>query len=665
MTAWSDRILQEFPADLSRFWIALDPDDLLLDDRILHRLRERGFEVLLFEDSIAFRTEYEENWRSAWDQGRQGPAKALILQLHGTNEKILPRDYLQRGRKVSLNLAKLFSGLSYNVVRELNPEDRETLFSACRKHRRQTLGENATRDFVLSSIFHTEPHNLTWPEGFWRHLLQLHSRGMRLPDSLANYLAARLQGTPARGLPVAKLLTSRSAMLRLLQEAWEQYLTRHQKQSDSVAGNADPMLEAQLHELIPFDHPELSFAFGRLFAEGSLEPVRMAKPPDALPDSLKPGILQNSGQVRPLVLEGIKSLAEDIPSADAPFSAWMKFAQRLGETVFRFHSLGISELQSIQQQVQRLQHDADEHFGIWLGRHFADLASLPIARGPVILNQVPRYLALHRDKARTALLVFDGLAIDQWIQIREYLAKHLSGFHADEKVCFAWLPSLTSVSRQAVFSGQKPREFRDSIAHTSREHLLWRRFWQEQGLQASQVFYQKSLQQNQQLTQLEEKVARPEVQVAGLVIDMVDKMVHGARLGKRGLVGQIRNWCETGFVEQLLQLLARCGYQIYLTSDHGNLDAEGIGRPGEGQVPEAKGERVRIYRNELLARSLLEEMETTRLPPSGLPDDYLPVYAKVRGAFVPRGEQLVAHGGPSVEELLVPFVEISIAGDST
>jgi hypothetical protein len=38
--------LQEFPADLSRFWIACDPDDLLLDERVLHDLRERGFEVL-------------------------------------------------------------------------------------------------------------------------------------------------------------------------------------------------------------------------------------------------------------------------------------------------------------------------------------------------------------------------------------------------------------------------------------------------------------------------------------------------------------------------------------------------------------------------------------------------------------------------------------------
>jgi hypothetical protein len=72
MSAWIARILQEFPAELSRIWVACDPDNLLLDERILHSLRERGFEVLPFEDSIAFRTEYEERYRAAWDRGEKG-----------------------------------------------------------------------------------------------------------------------------------------------------------------------------------------------------------------------------------------------------------------------------------------------------------------------------------------------------------------------------------------------------------------------------------------------------------------------------------------------------------------------------------------------------------------------------------------------------------------
>ena len=102
MTSWMERILQAFPEDLSPFWIASDPDNLLLDERILRVLRDRGFEVLPFEDSIAFRVEYEERYRAAWDRGTAGTCKALVLQFPGTDLNILPWDYLQLARRVDL-----------------------------------------------------------------------------------------------------------------------------------------------------------------------------------------------------------------------------------------------------------------------------------------------------------------------------------------------------------------------------------------------------------------------------------------------------------------------------------------------------------------------------------------------------------------------------------
>ena len=106
MSPWIDRILKEFPEDLSRLWIAADPDDILLDEQVLSGLRERGFEVLPFEDSIAFRAEYEERYRSAWDGGEVAPAKALVLHLRGTDTSALPWDYLKLARSVHLSLAK-------------------------------------------------------------------------------------------------------------------------------------------------------------------------------------------------------------------------------------------------------------------------------------------------------------------------------------------------------------------------------------------------------------------------------------------------------------------------------------------------------------------------------------------------------------------------------
>src|SRR3954469_10507467 len=97
-------------------------------------------------------------------------------------------------------------------------------------------------------------------------------------------------------------------------------------------------------------------------------------------------------------------------------------ARRLGEIISRFNGLSAGIAEPTQQHVRALQCAADERLKDWLLQHFADLPSLPAAKGPVMVHHVPRYLALRRSagEERVALLVFDGLAMDQWIQIREH-----------------------------------------------------------------------------------------------------------------------------------------------------------------------------------------------------------------------------------------------------
>ncbi len=360
--------------------------------------------------------------------------------------------------------------------------------------------------------------------------------------------------------------------------------------------------------------------------------------------------------------EGTKRIGAELPGTDSSHRDWRDFARRLGEIIYRFHSLSAQQANAVQPQVGALQRDADTRLLEWVLEHFADLPSLPAANGPVMVHHVPRYLAMRRSRGeeRIALLVFDGLAMDQWFQIREHLASCAPRLTVEENACFAWLPTLTSVSRQALFSGLKPREFPDSIETTNREPSLWARFWQENGLRKSEIFYRKSLKRVGQLDELADALSQPAIKVAGIVVDMIDEIVHGATLGKRGITGQIAEWCDTGFVERLFFLLAEHGYRIYLTADHGNVEAEGIGRLSQGVVSELRGERVRTYRSDALAASVPEDIDAFRFDLAGLPPDFLPLYAGTRGAFVPKGDQIVAHGGISVEELIVPFVRVSV-----
>ena len=122
----------------------------------------------------------------------------------------------------------------------------------------------------------------------------------------------------------------------------------------------------------------------------------------------------------------------------------------------------------------------------------------------------------------------------------------------------------------------------------------------------------------------------------------------------------IGNWLRTGFVDKLFSLLLDKGYHVYLTADHGNVEATGVGRPNQGVIAETRGERVRVYRSEaLLAEAAATYPSTTKLDIAGLPANFMPLFAAGRTAFVPNGERVVVHGGVSVEELIVPFVKVS------
>ena len=660
MSPWIDRILKEFPADLSRLWIAADPDDVLLDEQVLSGLRERGFEVLPFEDSIVFRAEYEERYRSAWDSGEVAPAKALVLHLRGININSLPWDYLKLARSVSLSLANLFPRLSYPVVRQIGAEHHEALFAAQANHAHQTWGESGTKEFVLTHIFKISPHLISRPEDLWRELLRLHYRDAGLPQVLADHVAHVLGDQAAfKHLPISELFASKSTLLRVVQVAWYRYLSRLGLKGTRTGEPTPADFFAKAD--VPFEHPDVRVQVDSMFLDGLLHPLTVQGGTVSIPEWAKVGIVQDPLALRNLVAEGIKGILLSLPTLESSYRDWANLSRRFGEVLARFHSLDTDRAEGLKNAIAELQATTDERLRQWMTKHYADLPSLPVAKGPVIVHHVPRFLSLQRGlgEAKIALLVFDGLAVDQWVQIREAMAKRAPTLGFEENTCFAWLPTLTSVSRQAIFSGLKPREFAETIESTSAEPNQWSRFWQDQGLRANEVMYRKGIKRRDQLTELGTDLSALSIKVAGIVVDMVDEIVHGAMLGKRGIATQIEDWCESGFVDQLFLLLLDKGFHVYLTADHGNVEAVGQGRLNQGLAPEIRGERVRTYRSETLAtESAAANSNTYRIDLAGLPSNFMPIFAAGRTAFMQQGEPTVVHGGISIEELIVPFVKV-------
>ena len=148
-----------------------------------------------------------------------------------------------------------------------------------------------------------------------------------------------------------------------------------------------------------------------------------------------------------------------------------------------------------QARLREIRDVLNSTFANWLEDHYSSLINLP-PTNPAMLHHVPRRLARDiegSDSSRAALIVVDGLALDQWVTIRRLLQKQGANLVMRESATFAWIPTLTSVSRQAIFSGKPPLYFPSSINSTGSEEKLWKQFWEGHGLSRLEVAYQRGL----------------------------------------------------------------------------------------------------------------------------------------------------------------------------
>lgn len=361
-------------------------------------------------------------------------------------------------------------------------------------------------------------------------------------------------------------------------------------------------------------------------------------------------------------LDGLLREAEKtVPEKGARHGDWLRFAHRWAELSALKATREKPLSGEVASRLQALRARVDAEFEGWLRDRYAGLHSQPPVP-PVMVHHIPRLLARRLAEvpgSKVAFLLVDGLAFDQWVSLREVLEAQRSDLVFREGAVFAWIPTLTSVSRQAAFAGTAPLYFGGALGTTDREPKLWSKFWADQGVAGPGAGYVKGLGDGP-LDEVTELLSHPQLRAWGAVIDKVDKILHGIQLGAAGMHNQVRQWASQGYLARLLDELLARGFTVFLSSDHGNLQAKGIGRPAEGVTADVRGERARIYPAPALRATWKTKYpDALEWPPIGLPDGFFPLLAPGRTAFVAEGATTVGHGGASLEEVVVPLVEIA------
>jgi hypothetical protein len=657
--SWRDSILSEFVPGISKLTIVADLDDLLIEEQLSVELAGRGFDTINYGDPIEFRYAYEYQYRQSQDKDANSRTE-VILRLSNHSLDLLPYDLLMAGRSLSFDLGAIFPNLSYPVIRELNRDMLDALYDAQAKSPPDRLGDNATRDFVLRHVYKIASELISSSVDLLRVLVTLHYKAISLPQSLSDRLVELLSAEKVLAdWPLSQIVPSADAFFAFLQERWPIFVSG-MGSADRVSDNSlESALKFRGPEILPFDHQDIKVYIDNLFLEGRLIPIANINAKSVDQSWIKTGIIRpDSRDNEERVALLFDRIHGEVPNKDSKYTDWQIFATRWAELSALVHN------NPIEGNVQRLLELGDSNncvFMAWLNDHYASLNNLP-ATSPAMVHHIPRHLARHiadSSDAKVALIVVDGLSLDQWVTVRQVLKSQIRDLHIRETGVFAWIPTVTAVSRQAIFSGRAPAFFPDSIKSTNNESKLWQSFWEGQGISRLDVFYKRSMGYGDPVDILNDSVNLNQTRVIGLVVDTVDGIMHGMQLGARGMHNQVRQWSREEYLKSLVEHLLAFGYNVWLTADHGNIECTGHGKPSEGVMATTQGQRVRIYPTPELRSHGAELCPTAQnWAPIGLPTDYYPLVATGHSAFVNVDETLVSHGGASIEEVIVPFVKI-------
>lgn len=658
MSSWRDAILNDFVPNVSKLTLVADPDCLLTEEKLALELRRRGFDLIEFSDPVEFRYAYESKYRSIWDRGEHTDL-VVVLRLQNAEIESLPYDLLQAGRKLSFNLGDLFPNLSYPVIEKLDRSLLDALFEAQRKSPPDRMGDNATKDFILRHVFGIAAELIANEVELLRALLRLHYSKLQIPLMLAERLIQVLKGQDGfKAWPLSEIVPDDEAFFAFLQERWPRFLSRLGNANQVREDSPEYGLKYPGPDRLPFDHQDIKVYIDNLFMEGKLTPVDATDIEVDAGSWVRCGITTSGTDNDALRISRLFDLVEkELPTAEARYSDWTAFALKWAELSSLVHCGNSAEYQTLLREIG---DTLNSTFACWLTDHYSSLINLP-PTNPAMLHHVPRRLARDIEdsgSSRAALIVVDGLGLDQWVTIRQLLQKQDVNLVMRESATFAWIPTLTSVSRQSIFSGKPPLYFPSSVNSTNSEEKLWKQFWEGHGLSRLDVAYQRSLGDGDAAGVLDSAIHPGKTKVVGLVVDKVDKIMHGMQLGSAGMHNQIKQWCQGGFLADLVGQLLEYGYEVWLTADHGNIQCEGKGRPSEGVIAETRGERVRVYPTPELRTQVAGAFPFAHeWQPVGLPADYFPLVAGGHDAFVNPGDTIVGHGGVAIEEVIVPLVK--------
>ena len=365
------------------------------------------------------------------------------------------------------------------------------------------------------------------------------------------------------------------------------------------------------------------------------------------------------------------------------FDQWVSLYRKLaqwGKQIEESSDPSVGEIFSFQM------NEANSEFGKYIKSNYLSWFLANSEEKPLMSHNVLRNLVFPTiDKgSKVLLVVIDNFRYDQWVAIQDLLTPY---WRVEKELVYSSiLPTATQYARNALFSGLMPKEIQD----------IYPDFWvSEEGEEGKNIFEEQLLTKHMQRLGKDYKLYYDKVGVIKsnspiasnlkqilqndltvLVYNFIDMISHARTememmrqlaSDEAAYLSLTRSWFKHSHLYTLFKDASEMGVRLIITTDHGTIRVQ---NPVKviGDRATSTNLRYKLGRNLNYNPKQVFEVrkpEEAHLPKTNVSSSYIFAlgndffaYPNNYNHYVKYYRDTFQHGGVSIEEMLIPYIEL-------